>query len=46
MSEKINFGQASGINLSVLKGGLKRENLKSDEMKSIFDKVDTDKMAF
>lgn len=43
MSEKINFGQASGISLSGLKGGLKRENLKSGEMKSIFDKVDTDK---
>ncbi len=42
MSEKINFGQASGISLNSLKGGLKRESLKSDEMKSIFDKVDTD----
>ncbi|MCM1339816.1 MAG: hypothetical protein NC191_09110 [Muribaculaceae bacterium] len=43
MSENVNFGKASGIFLNNLKGGLKRANLQSEEMKSIFDKVDTDK---
>ena len=37
------FGKNSGIDLNSIKGGLKKDALKTEEQKSIFDAVDTDK---
>lgn len=43
MNEKIKFGKNSGIDLNSLKGGLRKEKLKSDSHKLLFDAIDTDK---
>ena len=40
---KANFGKNSGIDFNLFKGGLKRESLKTESDKSIFDAIDTDK---
>ena len=37
------FGKKSGIDLSTFTGGLKKDQMKTDAQKSIFDKLDTDK---
>ena len=37
------FGKKSGVDLNTVKGGLKKEAMKTDEQKSIFDAVDADK---
>ncbi len=37
------FGKNSGVDLNTVKGGLKKEAMKTDEQKSIFDAVDADK---
>ena len=37
------FGKKSGVDLNTVKGGLKKEAMKTDEQKSIFDAVEADK---
>ena len=40
---KVNSGKNSGIDFNLFKVGLKRESLKTESDKSIFDAIDTDK---